>query len=235
MDHIALVTGAARGIGAAIARTLARDGWQVWANYSRSEEQAHALEEIPAIRAVACDVSDPEAVHNMFSNIGEIDLLVNNAGIASYGLLTDLSDEQWRRVFAVNVDGMFYCCREAIRQMVHKKRGCIINLTSVWGIRGASCEAAYSASKAAVIGLTKSLAKELGPSGIRVNCVAPGVIDTDMLGVLTADDKAALADETPLGRLGTVQDVAELVRFLASEQAGFITGQVVAVDGGFAV
>lgn len=233
MPGKALVTGASRGIGAAVARALRRDGWRLILNYNRSEAEALLLARELDAEAVCCDVSDPEQVEEMFRKAGGVDLLVNNAGIAHSGLLTDLTEEGWRRLLSVNTDGAFRCSRCAIPHMVRQKSGCIIFVSSVWGLHGASCEAAYSASKAALIGLTRALAKELGPSGIRVNCVAPGVIDTDMLSSLGADDRAALVDDTPLGRLGTPADVAELVAFLASGRAAFITGQVVGIDGGF--
>ena len=231
----ALVTGASRGIGAAIARALSRDGYRVIINYHSSEAAAAALAEEIGAEICRADVSDNAAVEKMFDDIGRVDTLVCCAGTASYGLFTDMSHEQWRSLFSVNTDGCASCCRAAIPGMVRRKAGCIITVSSVWGVHGASCEAAYSASKAAVIGLTRALAKELGPSGIRVNCIAPGVIDTDMLSPLTQEDKAALADETPLCRLGRPEDAAELAAFLASDRAAFITGQVIGVDGGFAL
>ncbi len=231
----ALVTGAARGIGEAVVRALHRDGWEIFLSYHQSRDAALALVQELGGSAVACDVADPLQVRAMFELAGGVDLLVNNAGVAHHGLLTDTDEESWRQLFSVNTDGVYRCCRCAIPYMVRQKAGCILNISSVWGLRGASCEAAYSASKAALVGLTLALAKELGPSGIRVNGIAPGVIETDMLKPLCAEDRAALAEETPLGRLGRPVDVAELATFLASDRASFITGQIIGVDGGFSL
>ncbi len=233
MGKTALVTGSSRGIGAAAVRRLAADGWDVTVHYNESEAAALALAKELGVRALRADVADPGQVEALFAAAGPVDLLVCNAGVAAYGLLTDTDEDAWRRLLAVDLDGVYRCCRAAIPHMVHEKSGCIVLVSSVWGLYGASCEAAYSAAKAALIGLGKALAKELGPSGIRVNCVAPGVIDTDMLARFDFADRQALIDETPLGRLGTPEDVAELIAFLASDRASFITGQAIACAGGF--
>ena len=235
MHKTALVTGSSRGIGAAAARKLAQDGWNVIIHYFRSEKQALALAQELGTRAVRADVRDPEQVEALFRSEGHIDLLVCCAGISEYGLITDVTDPAWHSLIETNTGGVFRCCRAAIPGMVHQKAGGIILISSVWGRYGGSCEAAYSGSKAAVIGLTKALAKELGPSGIRVNCVAPGPILTDMLTGLSHVDLDDLADEVPLGRIGTPEDVAELIAFLASDRASYITGQIIGCDGGFAM
>ncbi len=233
MGKRALVTGSSRGIGAAVAERLAADGWDVIVHYNESEAQALALAERLGTRAIRADVTIPAEVEALFREAGDIDLLVCNAGIADYGLFADVTEERWSRILGVNTDGVYRCCRHAIPHMVREKAGNIILVSSVWGVYGASCEAAYSASKAALVGLTKALAKELGPSGIRVNCIAPGVIETDMLAQFDFADRNALAEDTPLCRLGKPQDVAELAAFLASDKASFITGQIIGCDGGF--
>lgn len=240
MIKTALITGASGGIGAEIARCLHRDGYQVLLHYNHSKAKISALsEELSSAALFQADFEKPEQISRMFEEIearfGGVDLLVNNAGLACYGLITDTAPDEWRRLFTVNVEGTYNCCRHAIPYMVRQKSGNIINVSSIWGICGASCETAYSAAKAAVIGFTKALAKELGPSGINVNCVAPGVIMTEMLSNLSSEALKMLREETPIGRLGTPSDIAELVAFLASEKAGFITGQVISPNGGFVI
>ncbi len=244
MKKVALVTGSSRGIGRAVAARLARSGWAVGINYITHRQAAEELRD--TLIGEGCqaavyqaDVADRAAVEQMVraveQDLGPVSLLVNNAGIAGQMLFQDITEEQWRRYFAVNLDGAFHTIQAVLPHMLHEKSGCIINTSSIWGQRGASCEVAYSATKAAVIGLTRSLAMELGPSHIRVNCVAPGVIDTDMLSVLPEETRRDLAEQTPLGRLGTPEDIAAAVAFLASEEASFLTGQVITPDGGFIV
>ena len=242
--HTVLITGASRGIGAAAARLFAEQGWDVALGDQTKKAEAEALAaQLAALgvraMAVGADVADAAQVDAMFAavegQLGPVDVLVNNAGIAQIGLFTDLTEEQWDRVMDVNCKGVYLCCRRALPAMIAAHRGSIINLSSMWGQVGASCEVAYSAAKAAVIGLTKALAKEVGPSGIRVNCVAPGVIATDMNAALTAEDIAALEEETPLCRIGTAEEAAQAILWLAGEKSAFVTGQVLAPNGGIVV
>ena len=242
MAKTAFVTGGSRGIGRAIVRRLAAEGCAVGINYLRSSRQAEALAEelrtagCPAL-AVQGDVADREAITAAMARVAEelgpISILVNNAGIAQRDLFQDTGEDVWRRLFAVNVDGAYHTIQAALPHMLHVKAGSIVNISSIWGLRGASCEVGYAATKAAVIGLTRSLAMELAPSGIRVNCVAPGVTATDMVEALEEETRAALAEETPMGRLGRPEEIAAAAAFLAGEDAGFITGQVLTADGGF--
>ena len=229
------VSGGSRGIGAAVVRTLCAEGHEVLFDYASSEAAAAALAAETGATALPCDVTDDAQVRAAIETVGTPDALVLCAGIAHYGLLQLMSDEQWQRLFDVNVTGMFRVIRAALPAMLRQQRGSIVTLSSMWGQTGASCEAAYAATKGAVIALSKSLAQELAPSGIRVNCVAPGVIETDMIGNLSAEDKSDLAEETPLGRIGSPSEVADAVSFLLSDRAKFITGQVLGVNGGFVI
>ena len=242
MRKTAFVTGGSRGIGRAVVRRLAAEGWSVGIDYLQARDQALALERELRDQGTDClavqgDVADraaiAAAIRRTEEALGPVSLLVNNAGIAGQRQFQDLTEADWRRFFAVNLDGAFHAIQAVLPHMLHEKAGSIVNVSSIWGLRGASCEVAYSASKAALIGLTRSLAMELAPSGIRVNCVAPGVIRTDMVEVLGEETLAALAEETPAGRLGTAEEVAAAVTFLAGDGASFITGQVLTADGGF--
>ncbi len=242
MKKVALITGSSRGIGRAEAITLARDGYAVCVNCVEREDKAREL--VDMLRSNGCetmwykaDVSDSTAVKQMVTEVektlGAVTLLVNNAGIAKQCLFQDMTEDYWRHIFDVNLNGAFNTIQAVLPNMLHEHSGCIINTSSIWGQHGASCEVAYSATKHAIIGLTRSLAQELAPTNIRVNCVAPGVIDTDMVQVLGEETLAALAEDTPAGRLGRPEDIAEIVSFLASDAASFITGQVITSDGGF--
>lgn len=233
----ALITGGSRGIGAACVEEFCEAGYAVCFFYRRDEESAKRVAEKTGAYPVRCDVSDPEAVSRGVKeakqHLMHIDVLVNNAGIAKQQLFTDVTDQDWQEMVGVNLSGCFYVTRATLPEMISRKSGSIVNVSSIWGQEGASCEVAYSAVKAGVIGLTKALAKEAGMSGVRVNCVAPGVIETDMLSGFTREDLQALAEDTPLCRLGTPQDVAKAVLFLAGDDASFITGQTLGVNGGF--
>lgn len=242
MKNVALITGSSRGIGRAEAVKLARDGYAVCINYIERQDKAEELVKILTDEGYAAmcyqaDVADAEAVnamvHAVEERFGPVTLLVNNAGISTQCLFQDMTQEYWHRMLDVNLSGAFNTIQAVLPNMLHEHSGCIINTASIWGLHGASCEAAYSASKHAIVGLTKSLAQELAPSNIRVNCVAPGVINTDMVQILGDDIKKMLVEETPLGRIGTPEDVAAVVSFLASDAASFVTGQVICTDGGF--
>ncbi len=244
MEQTAIVTGASRGIGRAVAAALAQGGARVCINYLRQREKAEELAarltaEGGRVMCWQADVADRAAVEAMADAVrrrfGPISLVVSNAGIAGQLQFQDVREAEWDRYFAVNVKGAYHVIQAALPDMLHAHAGSIVTVSSMWGLRGASCEAVYSATKAALIGLTRSLALELAPTGIRVNCVAPGVINTDMVQVLGQETLASLAEATPLGRLGTPEDVAAAVCFLAGEQAGFLTGQVLCADGGFIV
>lgn len=228
-----IVTGGSRGIGAAIVRAFAARGERVWFLYEKSDEAAQAVSRETGAVAIRCDVADDQAVLDAFAQIGACDILVNNAGICHYGLVSQITPAEWRRLFAVNVDGAFYCTRAALPFLLQKQAGAIINISSMWGQVGASCEVGYSATKGALLAYTKALAQELGPSGIRVNAVAPGVIQTDMCASVAPEVMEELRLQTPLERLGSPEDVAQAVVQLTD--AEFITGQVLGVNGGFVI
>ena len=228
-----VITGGSRGIGAEAVRQFAARGDRVWFLYEKEHEKAAAVATQTGATAICCDVADSEAVKAAFSQIPDVDILICNAGIVHYGLLSQMEEVQWDRLFAVNVKGMYLCIQAAMPHFLRKQKGCILTVSSMWGQVGASCEAAYSATKGAVISLTKALAQELGPAGIRVNCVAPGVIETDMCASVSPETMEALKEETPLGRNGTPADVAKALLYLAD--GDFVTGQVLAVNGGFVV
>lgn len=236
-----LITGSSRGIGRSCALAFAGAGYHVFLNCRNSLDQLRTVEQEILSSGGSCtplpgDVGDPGAVRSIFRQIqsacGGLDVLVNNAGIARFGLLSDLSDQEWRQILDANLSSAFYCCRAAIPYMVSKKQGKIINISSIWGTSGASCEAAYSASKAGLNGLTRALARELAPSNIQVNAVSCGVIDTEMNARLDREERLALTEEIPAGRFGSPEEVAELVLMLAGAPS-YMTGQIIGLDGGF--
>ena len=242
MKKTAIITGGTRGIGAACSQRLYDMGCNVVLVYSADDACANKFtqgKDLTRIMLVKADVSDFDAMQQMgqkaIQKFGSVDILINNAGIASQKMINDISQYEWDRMFAVNAKGCFNCVKAVLDSMIHNKYGRIINISSVWGQTGASCEVHYSASKAAVIGFTKALAKELAPSGITVNCISPGVIDTDMNSHLGKEVLNELAYETPVGRIGTADDVANAVEFLASDKSSFVTGQIIGVNGGFVI
>lgn len=241
-----LITGGSRGIGAAAVKAFAEAGYRVAFTWHSSPDAArHVVETVQqevagsTVLSIQADAADPQqvrdAVEQTARELGGPQVLVCNAGIAQQKLFTDLTDEDWRRMMGVDLDGVFYACRAALPGMIREKYGRILCVSSMWGQTGGSCEVHYSAAKAGVIGLCRALAKEEGPSGITVNCVAPGVVDTDMMASFTEEDRAALAEETPVGRLGTAEEIARTLVFLASPDAGYITGQVIGQNGGLVI
>lgn len=244
MNKTVVVTGASGGIGSEISRTFAENGWNVGLMYLNSRDDAQKLEEELKCMGVntycdKCDVSSEEDVRRFFENVkkvlGGTDALVNNAGVALQKLFCDVTEEEMQRIFDINVKGSFNCTKAVLPSMINNKAGKIVNISSMWGICGASCEVHYSASKAAVIGFTKALAKEVGPCSINVNCVCPGVIDTKMNANLDDESMETLKNEIPLMEIGTPRDVAETVYFLCSDKSKYITGQIISVDGGMII
>ena len=228
-----LITGGSRGIGAACVRAFRKEGHAVTFFYHKNRAAAEAVAAETGAKAVLCDVADGAAVRAAVKSLDRVDILINNAGISHTGLISQISEEEWDRLFAVNVKSIYHTVNAVLPGMLETHSGCILNVSSMWGQAGASMEAAYSATKGAVIALTKALAKELGPSGIRVNCVAPGVIETDMCAAHSEEDMAALREESPIGRLGTAEDVAQALLYLAN--AEFVTGEILSVNGGFII
>ena len=228
-----VITGGSRGIGAAAVERFAARGDRVYFLYEKDHEAARTVSAKTGALAICCDVADSQGVKAAFSQISDVDILVNNAGICYYGLMSQMPESQWDRIFDVNVKGIYNCVNAAMPFFLQKHRGCVINVSSMWGRVGASCEAAYSATKGAVIALTKALAKELGPSGIRVNAVAPGVILTDMCANVSPEILMEMAQDAPVGRNGTPMDVARAMEYLAN--AEFVTGHILNVDGGYVI
>ena len=235
-----LISGGSRGIGRACVRAFAQNGDAVAFLYCRNDDAAREVASETGATAIRADISDPDAVRAAVAEAenklgGTVDILINNAAVAWIGLMQDMTDTEWHRVLDTNLSGAFYLSRAVVSGMIRNHYGRILHVGSMWGKTGASCEVAYSATKAGLRGLTMSMAKELGPSGITVNCIEPGLIDTDMNAALDADTKASLCADTPLGRMGTPDEVAKAILFLTSDNAAFITGQILGVDGGMAI
>lgn len=234
-----LITGGSRGIGRACVEKFAREGYKVSFIYNNSDSSAAELSELTGAYAIKADISNPEeakrAVNNALSTMGIIDILINNAGISLIKLFTDTTDEDYYNIMNTNLGGTFFVTREVAKNMISNHFGRIVNVGSMWGKVGASCEVAYSASKSAIEGFTKALAKELGPSGICVNCIEPGVINTEMNAELDKETLAELCDETPIGKIGEASEIADFIFLISTEKSGFLTGQVIGYDGGFAI
>ena len=228
-----VITGGSRGIGAAAVELFCAKGHRVFFLYEKNHNAAQAVAAKTGATAICCDVADGQAVKAAFQTIGDVDVLICNAGIVHYGLMSMMEESQWDRIFDVNVKGIYNCVNAAMPSFLQKQAGCILTVSSMWGQVGASCEAAYSATKGAVIALTKALAKELGPSGIRVNCVAPGVIETDMCATVDPQILDEMAQDSPVGRNGTPMDIAKAMEYLA--EATFVTGQILPVNGGYVI
>ena len=239
MNKVVFITGGSRGIGACAVKAFAEAGYRVAFTYLKSENEALCLSKSTGALAIKADASSSkemsDAIKRACEELGHIDILINNVGISEFSLFTDISDDMWHRMLDTNLSSAFYASRAVLPQMINRKDGCIINVSSMWGQVGASCEVHYSASKAGLIGLTKALAKEVAPSGIRVNCVAPGAIDTEMNACLSDEAIEQIKNETPLGRLGTPEEIANILLFLADERSSFITGQIIGANGGMII
>ncbi|MBQ8146330.1 MAG: 3-oxoacyl-ACP reductase FabG [Clostridia bacterium] len=239
MNKTVFITGGSRGIGAFAVQEFSRQGYNVAFTYFKSKEKAKELESATGAFGIFCDVSKSDSVNDATrlatERFGGIDVLISNAGIDEFALFTDISDEMWHKMLDTNLSSAFYASRAVLPQMISRKSGVIINVSSMWGQVGASCETHYSVSKAGMIGLTKALAKEVGPSGIRVNCVCPGVIDTEMNAHLSSEDKEQLINDTPLGKIGKCEDVVNALIFLSEDKSSFITGQIFGVNGGYII
>lgn len=240
VNKVVVVTGGSRGIGAQIVKTLANENYKVILNYNNSKEQAEKiqqelLEQGKEIEIIKADVSKKEEAEKLIqfaiNKFNKIDILINNAGISQEGLFTDVTEEEWQKIINTNLNSVFYCNQQALKYMIQKQQGCIINISSIWGETGASCEVAYSTTKAAINGMTKALAKEVGPSNIRVNAIAPGIIDTDMNKKLTIEELEQIKEEIPLNKIGKAIDIAKCVKWLVEDE--YTTGQIISINGGW--
>ena len=240
VNKVVVVTGGSRGIGAQIVKTLANENYKVILNYNNSKEQAEKiqqelLEQGKEIEIIKADVSKKEEAEKLIqfaiNKFNKIDILINNAGISQEGLFTDVTEEEWQKIINTNLNSVFYCNQQALKYMIQEQQGCIINISSIWGETGASCEVAYSTTKAAINGMTKALAKELGPSNIRVNAIAPGIIDTDMNKNLTIEEHKQIKEQIPLNRIGKAIDIAKCVKWLVEDE--YTTGQIISINGGW--